>query len=282
MECMCSAISNNNEKVFHMIEQTPEPKSPPQRATHISLTRGLQILELIAGADGPVTLSDTARALDLPRSTTHHIMQTLTQLGYLHQDDVSRTYVLGEKALRLTGRTLSTNRIAELALPLLKEICSDSGESAAIGALLDDQVTLIATHDADGPVRVVQDVGAHRPIHGTALGKVLAAWLPAGELSRLLATMKFEELTPKTIVQRQGFETELLRVRSAGMAFDNEEYLSGVRCVAAPVFGPDKNVVAALGLTGPRHRLPQRKMREFSPLVQRYADELSKRLSNVG
>ena len=252
------------------------------RTTHTSLTRGLRILEVVAGCDGPIALSDTARKVDLPRSTAYQIMQTLTQLGYLRQDEVSRTYELGEKALHLTGRVLSTSRIAELALPLLKEICTETGESAAVARLLDDQVTLIATHDADGPVRVVQDVGAHRPVHGTALGKVLAAWLPPAKRSDLLSAMRFEACTPKTIVQRKRFETELDRVHAAGVAFDNEEFLSGVRCVAAPIFGQGEEAIAALGITGPRHRLPQRRMRDFAPLVQRYATTLSERLSRIG
>ena len=265
-----------------MIEQKSKSKKSAKRATHTSLTRGLQILEVIARSDEPVALSETARKVDLPRSTAYHIMQTLTQLGYLLQDVDSRTYKLGEKTYQLTGQAISTSRIAELSLPLLKEICMETGESAAIAALVDGQVTLIATHDADGPVRVVQDVGAHRPVHATALGKVLAAWLPEGKLSVLLPTLRFESFTDKTIVQRKRFENELRRVLSTGVAYDNEEFISGVRCVSAPVFGGGEEVIAALGLTGPRHRMPQRKMREFSPLVQRYAAKLSEQLTSVG
>ncbi|MEM7776341.1 MAG: IclR family transcriptional regulator [Pseudomonadota bacterium] len=265
-----------------MIEHKPKQNQPTKRTTHTSLKRGLQILEVVGRSDEPAALSETARKLGLPRSTTYHIMQTLTELGYLLQDADSRTYKLGEKAFQLSGRTMSTNRIAELSLPLLKEICIETGESAAIAALVDGRVTLIATHDADGPVRVVQDVGAHRPVHATALGKVLAAWLPEGKRSALLPTLRFESFTEKTIVQSKRFENELQRVLNAGVAYDNEEFIAGVRCVAAPVFGQGEEVLAALGLTGPRHRMPQQKMREFSPLVQRYAAKVSDRLTNFG
>ncbi|MEM1044524.1 MAG: IclR family transcriptional regulator [Pseudomonadota bacterium] len=263
-----------------MVEQKSKTEKPTKRATHTSLTRGLKILEVIASSDGPAALSVTARKVGLPRSTTYHIMQTLTQLGYLRQDEDSRTYRLGEKAFQLSGQGMSINRIAETAIPLLKDLCVETGESAALAALVDGHVTLIATHDADGPVRVVQDVGAHRPVHATALGKVLAAWLPEAELSALLPSLRFESFTDKTVVQRNRFVKELQRVLSAGVAYDNEEFITGVRCVAAPVFNQGEDVVAALGLTGPRHRMPQQKMREFSPLVQRYATKLSDQLIN--
>ncbi len=266
-----------------MIEQSKtKSRGGSTRSTHTSLARGLQILEVIADSSEPASLSDTARKVNLPRSTTHHIMQTLMRLGYLRQDEESRTYELGEKAARLSRRGLSTSRIAELSLPLLKEICTATGESATIAALLEDQVTLIAIHDADGPVRIVQDVGAQRPVHCTAMGKVLAAWLSSEKLSALLSTLRFEPFTSKTILQRDRFEAELRRVRKAGVAYDREEFMPGVRCVAAPVFGQGDEPIAALGLTGPRHRLQQRRMREYAPLVQRYANVLSERLSSVG
>lgn len=229
-----------------------------------------------------MTLSDTARKVNLPRSTTHHIMQTLIQLGYLRQDDENRTYELGDKAFLLSRRTLSTGRIAELSLPLLKEICGETGESATVAALVERQVTLIATHDADGPVRVMQDVGSKRPIHCTALGKVLVAWFPEEALSELLSALRFERFTPKTILQRDQFESEIQRIRSAGVAYDDEEYNLGVRCVAAPVFGQDGKAVAALGVIGPKQRLQLRRLREYAPLAQEYAKKLSERLTNVG
>ncbi len=266
-----------------MVEQKNENAKRAGRATHTSLTRGLRILETLASQqDEPATLSDTARKVELPRSTTYHIMQTLTHLGYLSQDSENKSYRLGKKVLELCGRGLSTSRIAELALPVLKEICLETGESVALAALFDTHIALIAKHDADGPVRVVQDVGAHRPVHGTALGKVLVAWLPEKERLELLSDLEFEKYTSKTITQRERFETELDQVRSAGVAYDNEEFLQGVRCVAAPILNGGGEVVAALGITGPRQRLQQRKMREFAPLVQGYAKTLSERISNIG
>jgi DNA-binding IclR family transcriptional regulator len=248
------------------------------RPTHLSLGRGLRMLEVVAAAGGSATLSEAARKANLARSTAHYVMQTLVALGYLRQDRDSHAYELAAKVFMLAGRTWSAEQLAEIALPFLADVCHTTGESANIAMLRDGLVTLVAKRDADGPVRVVQDVGARRPLHCTALGKVLVAWLPREELSGVLDGIRFGRFTPKTIVQRADFERELRRVRSAGHAIDDEEFIPGVRCIAAPVFSYTEEVVAAIGAIGPRHHMTQQKLRECGPLVQRCARKLSLRL----
>ena len=86
------------------------------------------------------------------------------------------------------------------------------------------------------------------------------------------------EWMTKTIVARAAFDRELRRVRIIGHAIDDEEFIPGVRCIAAPVFSYTEEVVAALGAIGPRQHMTQQKMRECGALLQRCARELSRRL----
>jgi len=236
------------------------------------------MLEVVAAAGGSATLSEAARKANLARSTAHYVMQSLVALGYLRQDRDSRVYALAAKVFMLAGRTWSAEQLAEIALPFLADVCHTTGESANIAMLRDGLVTLVAKRDADGPVRVVQDVGARRPLHCTALGKALVAWLPRRELNGVLDGMRFGRFTPKTIVARAAFDRELRRVRNTGHAIDDEEFIPGVRCIAAPVFSYTEEVVAALGAIGPRQHMTQQKMRECGALLQRCAKELSHRL----
>lgn len=264
-----------------MIEHQSHTPVAGIRSTHLSLGRGLQILEIIAASGKKATLSETARKANLPRSTAYHIMQTLVRLGYLSQDDDSRNYELAAKVFQLSGKALSIDKLAEAASPYLTDVCRRIGESAVIAVLRDDRVTLIAQRDPNGPVHVAQDVSAQRPIHSTALGKVLAAWLNPDELSGLISNIQFERFTPKTITHRNRFEQELRRVRMSGAAYDNEEFIAGVRCVAAPVFGSKNEVIAALGAAGPKHHLQQQKLRDCAPLIQDCANALSEQLGSA-
>jgi IclR family acetate operon transcriptional repressor len=125
-------------------------------------------------------------------------------------------------------------------------------------------------------VRVVQDVGARRPLHCTAVSKAILPWLPAPELAGLLARIRFERHTPKTIVTRAAFETELKRIRSAGYATDDEEHIEGIRCIAMPVFGHTGQVLGSICSLGPKSRMTYQRLRE----LRRPLEELSRRMSD--
>jgi DNA-binding IclR family transcriptional regulator len=247
------------------------------RSTHQSLGRGLRILEAVASASDNITLADIARRTDLARSTAHYLLQALVTLGYLRQQSSGKKYQLGLKAFRLAGRPLDSGQIAATAMPILNELCRMTNESVAIGICRDAAVTLVATRDTDGPVRVVQSVGARRPVHCTALGKILTAWLPTDERSRFIAGLRYEKLTPRSIAQRTQFERELRRVKTAGYAIDDEEFILGVRCMAAPVFDENGEVTMALSVVGPKHRMTHQKLRQCRPLVLECARRLSGR-----
>jgi len=263
-----------------MVDRIKEPVA--ERSTHQSLGRGLRVLEAVAALSGGATLADVARRTALARSTTHYLMQALVAHGYLHQQPNERSYQLGLKVFRLAGHPLNSEQIATTAMPFLNELSRLTHESVAVGIFRDDAVTLVATRDTEGPVRVVQSVGAQRPIHCTGLGKVLVAWLPALERSRLVAELQLKKHTPKTIIQRAAFERELRRVRSSGYAVDDEEFVAGVRCVAAPVFNESGEIIMAISAIGPKQRMTHQRLRECRPLVLTCARQLSGRLGTSG
>ena len=250
-----------------------------ERSTHQSLGRGLRVLEAVAALNGAASLAAVARRTALARSTTHYLMQALVTHGYLHQQPGGRNYQLGLKVFRLAGHRLNSEQIAAATMPVLNELSRLTHESVAVGIFRDDAVTLVATRDTEGPVRVVQSVGARRPIHCTGLGKVLLAWLPAAERSRLVAGLKLEKYTPKTIVQRTAFERELRRIHTSGYAIDDEEFVVGVRCLAAPVFDDSGEVTMAISAIGPKQRMTHQRLRECRPFVLECARKLSGQLS---
>jgi DNA-binding IclR family transcriptional regulator len=251
-------------------------KRTSDRSTHQSLARGLRILEVVAASTGGTSLADVARRTNLARSTAHYLMQALVAQGYLRQHTDARNYELGLRVFKLAGQPLNSEQIAMAAMPVLQELSRLTNESVALGVFRDDAVILVAVRDTEGPVRVVQSVGARRPAHCTALGKVLLAWLPPAERSRALSMLRLEKHTPKSITLRSEFEGELRRVRNAGYAIDDEEFIVGVRCLAAPVFNETGETIMALGAIGPRQRMTRQRLREVRPLVIECARRLGK------
>jgi IclR family KDG regulon transcriptional repressor len=248
--------------------------------THQSLERGLRIIETIAAIDGSATLAEIARKTVLPRSTAHHLLRALVEFGYLIQDGDARTYTLGPKLFRLTGRTWTKEQLAKIAMPFLAELSRRTGEGTSLAVLRDGVVTVIAKREPEGPVHVVQEVGARRPIYCTAVGKTLAAWLPDQELEGIISRTVFELKTAKTITSPTAFRRELARVRATGFAIDNEEHIEGIRCIATPVRDHSGEVRASLCVVGPKNHLPQRRLPEIRQALAAVAADLSERLGH--
>jgi IclR family acetate operon transcriptional repressor len=246
--------------------------------TYQSLKRGLRIIEIIATIGSSATLAEIARKTALPRSTAHHLLRALVEFGYLVQDGDARTYTLAPKLFRLTGSTWTKEQLAEISMPYLDELSHRTGEGTSLAVLRDDVVTVIAKREAEGPVRVVQEVGARRPIYCTAVGKTLAAWLPEQELSGIISRTVFERMTPKTITSPTAFRRELARIRATGFAVDNEEHIKGIRCIATPVRDHSGEVRASLCVVGPKAHLPQRRLAEIRQELVAVSADLSARL----
>jgi DNA-binding IclR family transcriptional regulator len=180
--------------------------------------------------------------------------------------------------LQLAGGTWSREQLADLAVSCLDELSRETGEGTSLSVLRDGVVTIVAKRECDGPVRVVQEVGATRPIHCTAVGKALAAWLPPSELETIVADTVFDRKTASTITTRAGFRRELARIRRCGFAIDDEEHIEGIRCIAAPVRDHSGQVGAALCVVGPTSRMPKRRFGELRAALAAAAARLSARL----
>lgn len=247
-------------------------------STHRSLERGLAVLEIVAAGEGPASLTETARRVGLHRSTAHHLMQTLVGAGYLRQEKGSRGYELTPRLFQLTDRLWNAEQLGEIAQPFLEELTRSTGEGTSVAAWINGTVNIVAKREADGPVRVVQSIGADRPIYCTAVGKAIAAWLPAAEVKAALARTRMLRITPNTITTQTVFDAELRRIRAAGYALDNEEQFEGLRCVAMPVFCYTGQVFASMCVLGPKHRMTQQKLLAVRTPLAALSRKLSARL----
>ncbi len=263
-------------KSFQYMKQTQRYMEPS--LSYQSLKRGLLVIEVIADFGGSASVSEIARKTALPRSTVHRLLRSLIEFGYLVQDGEARPYKLTPKLFQLTRRTWTQAQLAEISVPFLDELSSRTGEGTSLAILREGVVTIVAKRDSEGPVRVVQKVGATRPIYCSAVGKTLAAWLPERELDGIISRIVFEQMTPKTITTPAAFRRELARIRETGFAIDNEEHIEGIRCIASPVRDESGEVCASLCVVGPKNRLSLRRLKELRKSLAAVASDLSVRL----
>lgn len=246
--------------------------------THQSLKRGLRMIEVIAAIGGPATLAEITRKTGLSRSTAHHILRALVEFGYLDKDENKLTYTLAPKLFRLTEPSWTKEQLAEIARPFLEKLRHLTGEGTSLAVIRDGIVTIIAKCESEGPVRVVQEVGVTRPIYCTAVGKLLAAWLPENELDHIISRTVFEQMTAATITSSTEFRRELAHIRETGFVIDNEEHIKGIRCIATAVRDHSGEVRAALCVVGPKDNMSHKQLTKIHQTLADISSDLSVRL----
>ena len=250
------------------------------KISHQSLERGLRVMEVIADCGGSASVSLVARKTGLPRSTVHHLLRSLIAFGYLTQEGESQPYKLAPRLFRLTGRAWTQGQLEEISLPLIDELSRRTGEGTSLAIFREGVVSVVAKRDSEGPVRVVQKIGTVRPIYCTAVGKILAAWMPEQELEEIVGRIVFERMTANTIMTPAALKRELARIRATGFAIDKEEHIEGIRCIAAPVRDHSGGVCAALCIVGPKGRFSPRRLKELRAPLLDVAGKLSVQLGH--
>lgn len=218
-----------------------------------SLERAAAILRLLAGGERRLGLSDVASSLGLAKGTTHGILRTLQQEGFVEQDPVSGKYQLGAELLRLGNSYLDVHELRARALVWTDDLARSSGEAAYLGVLHQDGVLIVHHVFRPDDSRQALEVGAMQPLHSTALGKVLAAFDPVAH--NAAAEHERPALTARTVTEGADLEAVLDLTRARGWAADLEETWEGVASVAAPVYDRRRNPVGAVGITGAVERI---------------------------
>lgn len=225
--------------------QQPRPTQSVQ-----SVDRALDLLEALAGLDGPVGVGEVAALTGLPQGTAHRLLRSLQRRGYVRHD-ATRKYSLGAAAFRLGDA--AQRSLSRSARPHLAQLVELAGETANLAVLEGDDVVYVAQVPSPRTLRMFAEVGRHVPPHSTAVGKVLLAAMDPDRALGVVRRRGLAAMTEHTITDLAAFGVELDRVRAQGFAVDEQEQELGVRCVAVPV-GGGADVIAALSLSGPAER----------------------------
>jgi IclR family acetate operon transcriptional repressor len=239
-----------------------------------SISRALDLLELLADAGGVQALSQLAASSGLPLPTIHRLMRTLASRGYVRQER-SRRYALGPRLIRL-GEAAS-RMLGAWARPHLAALVDVTGETANLALLDGDEVTYVAQVPGRHAMRMFTEPGRRVLPHCTAVGKVMLAQLPAAEARGILARSGMPAATSATITDPDVLLAQLSVIRRQGYAVDEGEQEVGVRCFAA--FVPDAPAMAALSVSGPQARFGHDAASRVVPALQAAAAALSRDLA---
>jgi DNA-binding IclR family transcriptional regulator len=226
--------------------------SPTERDDSSAAMGGLDRAAAILGAfdsgHRELTLAALVQRCGLPRSTTHRTAERMMRLGWL--DKPLDRYRIGNRLFELSGLTPIRHELREAALPFLEDLFTATRITVQLGILDESQVLIVEKITGHRPMPMLSQVGGTIPAHCSGLGRAMLAYSDAETVDSIVAAGLVPR-TPRTITTPDAFRRELAAIPVRGWAIDREEGNAGVTCVAAPIFGPLGDVVAALSVTGP-------------------------------
>jgi DNA-binding IclR family transcriptional regulator len=254
------------------------PKPVKQPAIVQSVARSFDLLEAVASAD-EAGLVELAHRTGLQPSTTHRLLATLIECGYVVQDPQTSRYRLSLKVVELAGSPEHRiERLRTAARPHLVAIRDATNETTNLCVL--DRFTIVYVDQAESArsVRMLTELGRRVPAHACGAGKVMLAHQPQDVIAYLSSRAPFTPLTTHTLTTAAELEVELRRARTRGFAIDREEFEDGVACVVAPIFGAGGEVLAAVSVSGPTARLLRIDLSDLGELVRTHVLEISREL----
>jgi DNA-binding IclR family transcriptional regulator len=213
-----------------------------------SLERALQILCVFNFDRQALTLTQLSNILDLSKATLLRLCSTLIKYDFLKYDQNLKQYSLGLKLFELGSVIFSSFSIRRVASPHLSQLQSTLGKTVFLGIIQNDELVYIdKREDSRNPIQFASQIGARRPPYFGMLGQILMAFLPSGEVDRLLEKTPLTVLTKKSITGEKEFKERLLRIREQGFFVDKEEALDGITGISAPIRDYTGEVMAGVG-----------------------------------
>lgn len=248
-----------------------------------AVPKALRVLEAVAARKRPLSIAEIAAALDLPQPTAHRIVGTLEKLGFVGREPGRRRIIEGTRFVSLGLDVLRASAGSGTRHALLATLAKKTGESCNLGVMAGNHVVYVDRVESQWPLGLRFEPGSRVPLHCTAIGKLLLSQLPEEVIEAHLANGPLARYTATTITDPRRLKGELRRTRRQGYSVDNEEFMSGVVCIAVPVQGPrDGQVCAGLAISAAQARHTLAGVKRFLPDLHTAAGKLSRALGEDG
>lgn len=241
-----------------------------------ALDKAIKVLNVLTTSDRPLALTEIAERLNLPRQTTHRVVQSLVQNHLALRAPYKDRYQVGPAMNRLSIAALTTMNCAAPIRNVLRELVDQTRETCNIGILDQGEVVYIERIEGSSPLRLQLDIGSRVPFYCTAIGKLLAASQHKNVRSRLLNTLERKQHTAHTIIETDELEHEFKKIRSQGYSFNNEEFVEGLTAVAVPINNLENLPVAGLAVHAPALRMDRQQALSLLPSMEEKAERIAR------
>ncbi len=239
-----------------------------------AMGKAFSILEAITTSPKPLSTTELARTTGMTKSTAHRIVCILNDIGFIERDPLQKGYIEGARLVKFALDTLTAAAPRNVRHAILRNLSEQLGETCNFGILAGIEVIYIDRVETKWPLGLRFEAGSRVPAHCTANGKLLLSLQPEDVKRPLLDTMPLNRYTAKTVTDKKLLEEELLEIRDRMIGTDDQEFISGVVCVAVPVITSNGEVVGGIAVSAPEVRASLTQILKFVPSMKRAAQKI--------
>ena len=244
--------------------------------TSSTVLKAFSVLEALGDSDDPMSATQVSQALGYDRATCYRLLMTLNEAQFVDLDADTKRFQLSYKIVSLARKMLQEDREVETVRDVMRMIAQRSTETCHY-SVLDGEASVITLREKGKQVVSVDfSVGERAALYCTAGGKAMLAFADTRFIQKILSA-KLPALTAHTITQPAQLRQELMTIRAHGVAYDNEELMTGLRCLAAPIFEADGTVRSVIAMSGPITRYTDERIAELEEIIRQGARELTRR-----
>jgi len=243
-----------------------------------SIDRALQVLELYSLEKPEWGVTEISKALNIYKSHVHNILSTFAEKGFVKKDSKTDKYKLGIKFFELGSVVIKNMNLRKIAHTYMEKLSKEFNETVHLGILSRGEIISIEQEESSKNLYSHIIIGKRAPLHCTAVGKAIMAFLPKDEVSLIIKEKGLEKFTENTITTKEDLENEFKKIQEQGHAVDNMEHEEELRCVAGPIRDYSGRVIAGMSISGPAFRINEGNILDIAKKVKKYCDYISKEM----
>ena len=245
-----------------------------------SVKKAFQILHLISEANRGLGISELAKCLGMSKGTVHGITSALEEVVAIIRDPVTKKYRIGYTIVELGKKGLSRIPLREMARRHMERLVEETGETVFLGIRKDDYILILDVVESNKDLKITSPSGTKIPLSAGASGKLFLAYMEERNALKYFKTGGLKKYTENTIIDLETYLQEIRKVRKQGFATDREEYLQGVKAVAALIKTEDP-ILAAIWVVGFSSSLTDKRMNHIIERAIAATDAIAKDLKRT-
>lgn len=238
--------------------------------------RAFRILEIIAQADRPLTLTEITEQIELPKQTVHRLLKQLEGAWMVTRTVPGRRYECSSRVRKMAVNLLMTAGPAAARRAILQELSETVNETCNLSISSGDDIVYLDRVQVNWPQRFILNQGSRVPYHCTASGKLLLSFMPKQQRERLLKQLPLRSNTGQTITNLDQLRRELIEIRKSRVSFNHGEFMPGMVAIAVPIMRDATRACAAIAIQAPSERTPVSTLTDFLPQLRIAAEKMEK------